>query len=81
MTARPVQTSRPAGETRVHLFQVVREHRADGSHEDWIVVGFSGDTIALASVGFDWSHVVPTSAIETGTFEPRCEGGVPVWGY
>lgn len=81
MTARPVRVSLPVDETRVHRFQVVREHRQDGDHEDWVVVGFAPGGIELASVGFDWHRTVPVAAFEDGTFEPRYEGGVPVWGY
>lgn len=80
-TPRPVRTALAVGETRVHRFQVLREHRGDGAHEDWIVVGFAGDALELASVGFDWSRTVPASAVAAGTFEPLTAGGVPVWGY
>lgn len=81
MVHRPVRTRRSFGDTRVHLFQVVRERREDGDAEDWIVVGFVDDGIELASVGFDWSRTVPTSALGDGSFEPLTAGGVPVWGY
>lgn len=80
MTTQPVRVSLPVGETRVHRFQVVREHR-DRGHEDWIVVGFTPEGLELASVGFDWHRTIPATAIERGEFEPRYAGGVPVWGY
>ncbi len=76
-----VRTSLPVGETRVHRFQVVREHREDGSHEDWIVVGFAPAGVELASVGFDWTRTAPVAAFEDGTHEPLTAGDVPVWGY
>lgn len=76
-----VRVSLPAGERRVHRFQVVRETRADGRQEDWIVVGFTAEEIELASIGFDWSRTIPVAAIEDGPFEPLAAGDVPVWGY
>lgn len=81
MRARPVRTVLCAGEVRVHRFQVVREHREDGSHEDWIVVDFPPEGIELASLDFEWHRTVPAAAVEAGSFEPLVEGGVPVWGY
>ena len=80
MDARPVRATLPVGETRVHRFQVVREHR-DGGHEDWIVVDFTPDGLELASVGFDWHRTVPLTAVEDGRLEPLSAGEVPVWGY
>jgi hypothetical protein len=81
MTARQVRVTLPVGETRVHRFQVVREHREDGSHEDWIVVDFPPEGVGLASLDFEWHRTVPVSAVEDGTIEPLVESGVPVWGY
>lgn len=80
MAARLVPTALDVGATRVHLFQAVREHR-DGGHEDWVVVGFAGDWIDLASLDFEWHRTVPAAAVAEGTVEPLVEGGVPVWGY
>lgn len=77
----PVPPTLAVGERRVHRFQVLREHRADGSHEDWVVVGFVGDGIEVATTDFDWSRRVPVAAVAEGTFEPLAAGGVPVWGY
>lgn len=81
MTPRPVRVSLPVGETWVHLFQVVREHRGDADHEDWVVVGFGPERVELATVDFEWHRTVPPTAIEDGRFEPVFEDGVPVWGY
>ena len=81
MTARQVRVSLPVGETRVHRFQVVREHRDDGTTEDWVVVDFPPDSLELATLDFDWHRTVPLSAVEDGSIEPLTEGGVPVWGY
>jgi hypothetical protein len=81
MSARPVRVTLPVGETHVHRFQVVREHRDDGTTEDWIVVGFAPEGIELATTDFDWHRTVPAGAFEDGTFEPLAAGGVPVWGY
>lgn len=81
MTAHQVRVTLPVGETRVHRFQVVREHREDGGHEDWIVVGFAPEGLELATLDFDWHRTVPSRAVEDGAFEPLTEGGVPVWGY
>ncbi len=81
MAIQQVRVSLPVGEGRVHRFQVLRETRADGSHEDWIVVGFPATGVALASVGFEWSRTIPVADIADGPFEPLEAGGVPVWGY
>lgn len=81
MPAHAVRVTLPVDETRVHRFQVVREHREDGSFEDWIVVDFPPGGLELASLDFEWHRIVPVSAVEDGTVEPLVEGGVPVWGY
>jgi len=81
MAPRPVRTSLSLDDTRVHLFQVVRERRGGDGHEDWIVVGFVDDDVELASVGFDWSRTVSGSSLVDGSFEPLTAAGVPVWGY
>ena len=78
---RAVRVSLPIGETRVHRFQAVREHRDDGSTEDWVVVDFVPDGLRLATLDFDWHRTVPLSAVEDGTIEPRYAADVPVWGY
>lgn len=79
MAVQPVRSSLRVDGTWVHLFQVVRDRRDGG--EEWVVVGLSDDRIDLATVGFDWHQSVPVAAFEDRSFEPRREGGVPVWGY
>ena len=69
----PMPPSLAVGETRVHRFQVLREHRDGGGHEDWVVVGFGPEAVEVASLDFVWTRKVPTSAVGAG--------GVPVWGY
>jgi hypothetical protein len=75
----PVETARQIGGSRVHRFQVVREPGPDG--EEWIVVGFDGETVQLADQGFEWTRTVSEEAFRDGRLEPVVAGGVPVWGY
>ncbi len=81
MPAQPVRVTLPVGGTRVHRFQAVREHREDGTTEDWVVVAFPPEGLELATLDFDWHRTVPLAALEDGTIEPLTAGGVPVWGY
>lgn len=76
-----VETVARVGDRRVHLFQVVREHREDGSTRAWVVVAIDDDAVDLASLDFEWHRTVPLAAFETGDVEPLVAGGVPVWGY
>ena len=79
--AERVETVARIGDHRVHLFQVVREHREDGSTREWVVVGIRDDEVRLASLDFEWDLTVPRAAFGTGRFEALVEEGVPVWGY
>ena len=81
MAPQAVRVTLPVGEARVHRFQAVREHRPDGTAEEWVVVDFPPEGIELATLDFDWHRTVPLSAVEDGTVEPLTAGGVPVWGY
>lgn len=74
-----VETAARVGDRRVHLFQVVREARGDGSTRDWLVVGLDAGDVELASPDFEWHRRVPGEGFDR--YEPLVEGGVPVWGY
>lgn len=76
-----VETVVRVGGRRVHRFQVVREHRDDGSTREWIVVGIGDDAVDLADPDFEWTTSVPRDEFCLDRFEPLEAGDVPIWGY